>query len=192
MKIYVLGLRVVRALSIGAIVTAALASCGPLPAVESSVDRADALAAAVDINGGSNTDSAWNCPTEDNVTLKSNVNGDSFDYSGSQSFKVCGSTSNGAAGATSSTFKITGQTSWRYMCVLPGAYGYSQSAGTPVFTVDYTQTRCYAVTSKAIEVTFNSPDVNYMVIVDYNYYQAMLNCLSGSSACPTHSEGFVQ
>lgn len=188
MKLNLRGSGPLRALVVGvfAAIGLSIGACGPLPMTETPADRSSAIAA---LAGSEDTDSTWDCPYNDNVTLKGNVNGDSFDSSGVNSFLVCSATTNSASSQTTS-FKISGRTSWRYLCVFPAYYGYSSSAGAPTFQIQ-DQAQCFAAGNSPIQVTFRN-HVNYMIIVDYDYYEAMVGCLGRSQSCPTHSEGFIQ
>lgn len=128
------------------------------------------------------SDGEWRCPDDDNILPKDYIGPNGYDYSGSNSFRAC-------VGRTSqSRFKISGATTSRAVCVYPMHSGYGGGdialAASP---------KCFAVDGSPIVAEFSSSaNINYLVIVDTNFTNAMNACLSSASPCPAHAEGFVQ
>jgi hypothetical protein len=153
-------------------------ACAPPPKSSKAVDRTAALRAAG--LAASNDDANWRCPYEANVTLKDYIGNGGWDYTGTGDYKVCVSRS------STSTFKVSGTAGSQAICVYPMRVSYT---GTPQLVET---PKCFGINGSAIEVSFQAKDINYMVIVDANYTDAMSSCLGGPSPCPSHSEGFVQ
>lgn len=183
---------------LGLVAAAFVFGCAPQnngsTAAKSSVQAAGRMAAlsALSVGGGAlDNGSDWNCPYEANVTLKDHIApGGGYDYSGGESFTVCASRTKTPA----TTFKISGNTRAKAICVYPMRTGYSAGSGSYSAMPGLADNpKCMAITGAPIMVSFKeSADINYMVIVDANYAEAMNNCLSSTASCPAHSEGFVQ
>lgn len=163
--------------------TAALVfGCAPPPPSTTAVNRAAALSSA----GRSaivGSDGDWSCPNEANVTLKDNISSSGgWDFTGNESFRVCVNRNDGKQ------FKITGMTSSRAVCIYP------MNAPTTQSPQLLSAPQCYNITGSPIYANFSqsSSAINYLVIVDANRTNALNSCLSDTSPCPAHSEGFVQ
>ncbi|MBI3543129.1 MAG: hypothetical protein HY075_07640 [Deltaproteobacteria bacterium] len=173
-----------------ALVAAALVfGCAPPPpASPVTADRAAAMRSASSsaalVNGGAS--GSWTCPSSPNVLLKDNIsiNG-TWDYTGADDYKVCVAS---GSGSSPTAFKVTGSTASRLLCIYPMHAG---SSGAPKLVAS---PQCYSVTGAAILPNFATPSatINYMLIVDGNFTEAMDSCLSDTTSCPAHSEGFIQ
>lgn len=170
---------------------ALLTACAPPPPQSADGSPAltaaikSALAASTSNAAGMQSDASWSCPISDNVTLKDNINYEGFDYTGTDDFLVCSAKTNGSRSQAFS-YKISGSTQSSSICVYPMYTGYSSSLmlmSTP---------QCFPVTGSPIIATFSATAINYILIVDENYTDALAECLSGSSSCPPHAEGLVQ
>ncbi|MBI3555370.1 MAG: hypothetical protein HY074_03780 [Deltaproteobacteria bacterium] len=167
-----------------AIVAAALVfGCAPPSPNGMAPDRMAALKAA-SLTGGAAavSDGNWSCPSSANVLLKDNIITTGWDFTGLDDFTICKSTSNNLS------FKVNGTTESGALCFYPmnqPATGAPHLAANP---------QCYSVTGSAILPVFTNATatINYMVVVDANYTEAMNKCLGSSSPCPAHSEGFIQ
>ncbi|MEW6055970.1 MAG: hypothetical protein AB1540_05085 [Bdellovibrionota bacterium] len=167
--------------------------CAPNLATQNPADRKATLASLGLHSAALNEDDAnWRCPHSDNVTLRDSISLGGFDFTANGSFKVCVGRNDDAK------FRVRGTTSSGSLCVYPLQVCYSRQSSNCVATnggalVRLLETPQCAVVSRApLEFQFNSRNANYMVIVDINFTNDMNRCLSGSSACPPHSEGFVQ
>lgn len=172
----------------GIVAAAFVFGCAPPPpAAPKQVDRAAAMSAAQSFSSGSTaSNSDWRCPDSANVTLKDNIGRNGYDFTGSDSYTVCVSRS------SQTVFKIQGTTTARAICVYPMRSGQSNSSYTASVALSDTP-QCFSISGAAIVVSFRSTaDINYMSIVDANFSSAMNSCLSSTSPCPAHSEGFVQ
>lgn len=166
-----------------AVVAAALVfGCAPPSPSGTTADRMAALKAAALSGSAAAISGSWSCPTNSNVNLKDNITLTGWDFTGTDDYKVCRSTSSNLS------FKVTGSTASGALCFYPmyqGSTGAPQVVATPT---------CYSVTGSPILPVFASATatINYMVVVDANYTEAMNSCLSSSTPCPAHSEGFIQ
>lgn len=125
----------------------------------------------------------YRCPYSANVVLKDGIApGGGFDYTGKNDFTVCVSRN-----AVNSFLIEPNRPTASAICAYPMHQG---SSGAPQLVE---APKCSSVSGSAgIEMSFNSKDINYMAIVDVSFTDAMNSCLSGTAACPSHSEGFVQ
>jgi hypothetical protein len=124
----------------------------------------------------------WRCPlgNASNIKLKGNVDfGNRYNYTGSNDYEACADRSN------QPIFKISGG-SWSTFCVFPM---YFSSTGSLIKMTEMYQ--CFAHSDQAITVTFNSPEINHLIIVNASYSSQLLACLSGSASCPPYSDGMT-
>ena len=163
-----------------AIAAAALVfGCAPPSPNTTTADRGAAFktgSAALVSSAGFN-----NCAAN-NVTLKDNITETGWDFTGLGNYTICRSTS------SATTFQVKGSTDASALCFYPmnqPASGAPQLVGNP---------QCYSVTGSPILPVFTgvTGTINYMAVVDANYTSAMSGCLSSSTPCPAHSEGFIQ
>lgn len=171
------------------VVVAALAVFGCANQIKGSQDtlapdRMSALQANAAL--GTQVNSAeWACPGSPNIALKDYIDFNkgigSFNYTGSQDFTACTSK------RVASSYLISGSTSSKQICIYPMLVTGSANIMLAA------EPQCYNVKGGAITATFSSSaKINYLVIVDANMTDALDGCLSSSSPCPTHSEGYVQ
>lgn len=162
--------------------------CGSQPARSKPVPNPLAVFKGSAQANASDRDDNWICPMSANVTLNDNVSGNGYDYSGSKNYTVC-ATRDADAGKASRFLIIPHSTSSRTVCFYPMRASRSV-ASTPSLMAN---PECRAVQGLEFELDFGPiTDINYMVVVDVNYTDAMNACLSGPSPCPAHSKGFVQ
>jgi hypothetical protein len=165
------------------IVSLWLVGCAPTPTKPPTVaNPTSQMMASTGLKkmGGSGDLTSWYCPGSPNVTLKDDVGFGGFDSTGSEDFTVC------VHRDDNTKFRISGNTSSKSLCVYP----MMTASGSSISLVE--APKCFAIGSTAIEADFVSKSINYFVVVDANYTAALNSCLSGTSACPPHSEGFVQ
>ena len=121
----------------------------------------------------SSLDGGTTCTGSANIIYKSDYN-----HSGTHDYTVCKS-GNG--------FKVSGQLNGA-QCIYPM---HSSSSGQSIILVAAPQ--CVNFVNGETSVNFSdAANINYMIIVEYQYAAAMNSCLSGVNACPAYSEGFVQ
>lgn len=179
--------RVIRRTLGGLLSLALVTSCAPPPRASTSSTNASLKFLKAMSMSGLNANGDWACPSSPNLSYQGHVgNNGGYSYNGDGDFEVCASRAN--TPTTSQRFLISGTTSSSSICVYP-AFA-SQTSDLEIVA----QPQCFSVTESAIDVTFlpaAGKTVNYMIIVDVSYTQALDACLSGPTACPPRSEGFV-
>lgn len=162
--------------------------CGGQPTRQTTIPNPLSVFKGSSQAHASSLDNDWICPPSANITLNNNVSGNGYDYSGARNYTVC-ATRNADAGKASRFLIIPHSTSQRTVCFYPMRASRSV-ASTPALKAN---PQCRAIQGTELELDFGQvTDINYMVVVDVNYTDAMNACLSGPSSCPAHSKGFVQ
>jgi hypothetical protein len=159
--------------SVAAFMVLTLMGCAP----QTPISRSNKATSSIDAYSLLNDDGSWDCPSYANVISKND-----YDSSSYESFVVCRSLHD------PNRFKISGKSRAVEVCAFPfnGSATYEGIVATP---------KCF--NPKAIvEVVFDKParPINRMVIVDANYTNQYLGCLSsnssgGTTTCKTYSEG---
>lgn len=168
-------------LTITMVVYSLLLGCAPAPSyLDPSYDRSSMISRGLKTSSLSSNDSAWRCPTTENVELKDHIGESGFDYSNNGSYLVC------VGRDQTNQFKISGHTSAGSICIYPFESVYGKSL-TPVEAP-----QCFSVGSGSLQVNFTSKSINYLIIIDSKFSSQMNACLSGTSSCPPYSEGLVQ
>jgi len=164
----------------------ALLSCAPQQQpTTKAVDRMSAMMSA-GVGGAGAESVSWNCPSQPNVNLLNHATlYGTYSYDGSEDFTVCTPFSSSRNGTI---FKATGATASRALCFYP------MNASSTTAPQLVAAPMCYDVTGGALILNFSNPTavINYLVVVDANYTTSHNKCLSSSSPCPAHSEGFIQ
>jgi hypothetical protein len=134
------------------------------------------------LTGSINT-SEWIGPSgnEYNIKLRDGVSGSGYDFGSSNHFRAYRNLNQ----TNRVLIEANPLNTIARLCIFPM---YS-AASNNLQLVDFAQ--CYSNNGSNIEAQFRSANINYLVIVDAQYLDAMTSCLSGPSACPPHAEGYL-
>jgi hypothetical protein len=174
MKSSQLGMIAVFTVILAALTTGCAPERGPAKVLGNGDSNPNADEARASSTGSLAAD--YDCPLRPNVTPTSD-----FNFGSESNFTVC------RAKTKSQRFLIEKSVSSNKtrFCAYP-----MKATGSSLVLVDFA--KCFDLANNAAELEFNSNEISQMIIVYYGDSDAMNRCLSGSSACPTYSQGFIQ
>lgn len=132
------------------------------------------LPGASQVGMASTVQTDWKCPEPGSF----NIHPHNRTTVGDGSFAACRGASD------SSKVKISGFTSSQTLCV----YGMITTPGSTSLSLGDTR-RCYQVGSGSVVIQFATSQINYLYIVDARMTNAFESCLTGTTDCPSYSEG---